>query len=83
MPSKYAYEFGRRWNAKTPRNDIKYLVDAMHVGQSDSEVTAAIESRIPADNTAFTPSIRRQCVEYALLRHAANRRLYRSVMCGV
>lgn len=83
MAKKYAYEYGRRWNVKTPRGEIGWLIDRLHVGQSDDEVRQEIERRIPADNKAFTPAIRRECGEYALLRHAANCKLYKSVMLGV
>lgn len=82
MPVKYAYEYAKRWDAKTPRNDIRYVVGNMHCGESDEHVTADIEKRLAKAGPAFTPKIRRECVAYALACHAANRSLYRHVMTG-
>lgn len=82
MPTKYAYEYGRRWNVKTPRNDIGWIVDQHHVGESEENIKQEIERRIPKDNPAFTESIRKQCIEYALLRHKKNYELYLSVAKG-
>lgn len=55
---KYAYEHGKRWDVKTPRGSINWLVNRVHVGQSDAEVAALIEPRIP-NKPEFTAKIRR------------------------
>lgn len=80
--TKYAYEYGKRWNVKTPRGDIDWLVGTLHVGQSESEVIGEIEQRIPEGKAGYTPAIRRECVRYALLAHQRNREVYRKVMVG-
>ncbi len=82
MAKKYAYEFGKRWNVKTPRGSIHWLVAKMHVGESDESVAAAIAARIPA-NPEFTDAIRRECLAYAIECHARNRDLFNHVMRGV
>ena len=82
MAKKYAYEYGRRWHVQTPRNDIRYLVDAMHVETSSLKVVQQIEARIPQDNPAYTSVIRRECGDYTVLVHNANRKLYKQVMTG-
>ena len=82
MPTKYAYEYGKRWNVKTPRNDIRYVVGNMHVSTSDSDITAEVEKRLAKAGPEFTAAIRRECIEYALRYHTANRDLYHHVMRG-
>jgi hypothetical protein len=83
MSAKYAYEYGQRWLSGTPRRDIGYVVDKLHVSRSDSEVTEIVESRIPKDNPKFTVAIRRQCIKYALLQHTKNRDLYYHIAKGI
>lgn len=78
---RYAYEFGQRWDIRTPRRDIAFLVNRKHVSVPAEEIVAMIEARIP-DDPAFTPAIRRECSAYARLRHERNRALYNRVMKG-
>ena len=69
---KFAYEYGRRWNLKTPRRSIKWILE---------EVLTDIRARIAAQGSAdFTPTIVRQCEEYARIVHERNGALYRRVM---
>ena len=82
MVAKYAYEFGKRWNVKTPRQDIKWLMSHIHVGTSDSEIERDLRSRCEG-REGYTPSIIRQCVNYALLCHRENQELYRYVTRGL
>lgn len=79
--TKYAYEYGKRWNVKTPRHAIACKVDRLHVGTPLPDVISLIEEAIPEDG-GYTPSIRKQCVVYAMLRHTANLELYVRVMRG-
>ena len=82
MPAKYAYEYGKRWNVKTPRRDIKYIVRAFHVGASYEDVESEIQKRVDGAGPEFTPAIRRQCLSYARCVHFENRQLYQRVMRG-
>jgi hypothetical protein len=38
----YRYEYGKRWNERLPRNDIKFLVNRMHCGTDDDTVANEI-----------------------------------------
>lgn len=78
MDKKYAYEFGKRWDIRTPRGDIRWLMGRVHVSASIEEITAMITERANGPN--FTPAIIRQCVAYALECHQQNRALYSRVM---
>ena len=82
MPMQY----GRKWNAKTPRNDINRIVGRLHVGTSHEEVTAAIRERVAnarlANPALWSDAIARECEEFAALVHDANRELYRRVTQG-
>lgn len=78
MSTKYTYEFGKRWLAKTPRRDIRYLVGQYHVATPFAEIESRLAGMMP-DSKGFTPAIRRQTVDYARLVHAENMKLYRRV----
>lgn len=80
MTTKYAYEYGKRWNARTLRRDIAWVVGNLHVGTTESEISAEIEKRLAKAGPEFTPAIRRECVAYAQLVHQANRSLFRRVV---
>lgn len=80
--AQYAYEYGKRWNVKTPRNAIAFKVDRLHVSTPLPEVITLIEQAIPANDKGYTAAIRKQCVVYAMLRHTANFDLYNRVMKG-
>lgn len=82
VTTKYAYEYGERWNPKTPRWSIARRVDALHVGLSDEGVTHEIEAALEGVGREFTASIKRQCIQYALIRHHKNQDLYRNVVRG-
>lgn len=82
MSVKYAYEYGKRWDAKTPRRDIGYRIDGLHVGQSKSEIVSEIESALATAGPEFTAKIRRECIAYALLRHRRNLDLYLRIARG-
>lgn len=77
--AKRVGEFGRRWDARVPRNHIKWLMGRVHVGTSNDEVQADIERRCAA-SPGFTPALIRQSVAYALECHKRNRELYVHVM---
>lgn len=55
----------------------------VHVGTSDSEVTAMIEEALAAvTDPRWTPALRRQTLRYALWRHHRNLAEYAWVMGG-
>jgi hypothetical protein len=72
------YEFGKRWDDKLPRYDLKWFMGRVHVGTPDSEVEADIRRRC----AAWPPRMIGQAVAYALECHKANQGLYRYVMGG-
>ena len=80
--TKYAYEYGKRWNAKTPRRAIKRRMSHVHVSTPEIEIEAMIGQAIigSKDQMRFTPSIIRECVAYALICHRGNQALYEYVM---
>lgn len=82
--AKFAYEYGKRWHAETPRYAIGRFVDRQHVGMTDDALTAAIESAIDGSKDAakYTAAIRRECVRYAIERHQRNFALYAYAMGG-
>jgi uncharacterized protein YbaP (TraB family) len=80
--TQYAYEFGKRWNVKTPRRDIAYRIGAMHVGTAVAEIEAVIQEALDKAGPEFTPAIKRQCLAYARIVHDRNLAMYRRVMGG-
>lgn len=82
--AKYAYEYGKRWHAETPRYAIGRFVDRQHVGMSIEAMTAEIERAIDASKDAakYTKAIRAECIRYALERHNRNFALYAYAMGG-
>lgn len=73
-----SYEYGKRWNPKVPRNDIRWLVSRIHVGTSAVEIESDIRKRCVGPG--YTESIVKQSVAYALECHRRNRDLYCRVM---
>ena len=82
MATEYRYEYGHRWNRKTPRSAIGYHVDNFHVGMPAAEVVADMNVHLDKAGPEFTPAIKRECIRYALLRHERNFKLYVQVMRG-
>jgi hypothetical protein len=82
MKTEYVYEYGQRWNRKTPRWAIGHHVDAYHVSMHDADVTADLNTYLDKAGPEFTPVIKRECIRYALLRHQRNFKLYVQVMRG-
>jgi hypothetical protein len=79
--TKYVGEFGKRWDVRVPRNDIRWLMGNRHVATPDSEIEAEIRCRVGND-PRFTPSLIRQSVAFALECHKRNRELFNHVMRG-
>jgi hypothetical protein len=79
--SKYAYEFGKRWHADTPRYAIKRKAAQVHVTDHKKlldMIDQAIENS--PDKAQFTKTIRSECYRYAALCMKQNMDLYRKVM---
>lgn len=76
MP-KHAYQYGRKWDARTPRGEITWLVNREHVSATDEEIRALIRARVKPDWPAH---IRRQCEDFASEHHKRNVALYCRVM---
>ena len=84
LNARYAYEFGKRWDVKTPRFAIKHHMGRIHVSTRAEDIERDIIAAIDRQNNPeYTPKIRRECVRYALLCHEKNRELYNHVMGGV
>jgi hypothetical protein len=81
MTKKYAYEYGKRWDARTPRDSIRYLLDRIHVETPFAEVEADLNRRM--DGAKINePRLVREAIAYARIVHERNRDLYRKVMSG-
>jgi hypothetical protein len=78
MP-KYAYEYGKRWDARVPRCHVSFLLGRTHVGTPFEEIEADLRRRMEGDSK-FTPTLVRQTIEYARIVHQRNFDLYRKVM---
>jgi hypothetical protein len=74
-----------------PYAHIRWLVGALHVGDSDAEVSGEIESRLRRMRLrglkrvkvrGLSESSIREGVRYALAVHEDNRKIYRQVMRG-
>lgn len=81
--TKYAYEFGKRWHAETPRAAIKWKARQVHVSDHKG-LLDWIDARI-ADSPQkeqFTKTIREECYRYAALCMKQNMDLYTHVMRG-
>lgn len=70
-------EYGIKWDARVPRGDVAWYIGRLHCGTSDEEIAADIRGRMMAPG--YTDALKDQTVRYALLCHARNRDLYRSV----
>jgi hypothetical protein len=76
--TKYAYEYGKRWDARVPRVDLCWLMGRVHVGTPDETVAEDIRQR----TKGFPPTVVRQSIAYALECHRRNQCLYTHVMRG-
>lgn len=79
MTTKYAYEFGKRWNVKTPRQSVKYLLNQVYVGAPFADIEADLLNRMTGAE-GFTDSIIRETIEYARIVHTRNGDRYRKIM---
>ena len=82
--TKYAYEYGKRWNKLTPRYMINKFVAKQHVTRPIEEIKSDILSAIETspDCGKFTESIKTQCLLYAELCHKKNQELFDYVIRG-
>ncbi len=78
--TEYRYEYGKRWDARVPRNDINWVMGRTHVSTPNEDVEADIRKR--CSGPGFTPSIIRQSIAYAVECHRRNRLIYDRVTCG-
>lgn len=65
---------------RVPYSTIRWVVNRLHVGTPDAEVTRDITDR--AEQVDATGPEAREMVRYALAVHRDNQRTYRSVMSG-
>jgi hypothetical protein len=78
--AKFAYEFGKRWDVRVPRSDIKHFIARVHVSKTDAEIAKLI--RYGCSAPGFTESLIRQSIRYAQLCHARNVDMFHSIMRG-
>ncbi len=76
----YSYEYGQRWNAQLPRNDIRFLVHRMHSGTENEQVANEILAR--CESSGIPRHMWAACKRYALCVHNAQRSLYYRVLRG-
>ena len=79
MP-EYVHEFGKRWNATTPRNAIKRYVLKQHVGTPIEDIHSEIETRWNAKG--HPKRLLNQAKAYAAICHQQNLDLYLRVQRG-
>ena len=73
-------EHGREWDVRTPRGDVAWYVRRLHVSVTNEDL--AIDIRTRCNCPGFTPEIIAETVDYAIICHAINRRLYARVYTG-
>jgi hypothetical protein len=73
-------EFGKRWDRRIPRGDIKWLVSRYHVTASSAEIETDIRRRCTQPD--FSERLIRQSIAYALACHERNRALFMRVVTG-
>ncbi len=76
----YRYEYGKRWNAKLPRNSIKFLVHRIHCDTPDVKVQEDIRLRCVTSN--ISTNMHKACMKYALCVHNEQRNLYHDILRG-
>jgi hypothetical protein len=64
-----------------PKDQIRYIVDKLHVGESDEKVRALIRMRT-APHPGWTQARVKQAETYALKVHHDNQKMYAYVMGG-
>lgn len=64
-----------------PKDQIRYIVDKLHVGESDTKVRALIRART-APHPGWTQARVKQAETYALKVHRDNQKMYAYVMGG-
>lgn len=79
--SKYAYEYGKRWDRRVPRGNLRWLINKLHVSTSDEAIEADIRRRCQ-ENPDFTAALILASVRYALAVHHSNQDLYHRVTSG-
>ena len=72
-------EFGKRWDRRIPRGDIKWLVNRYHV-TAGAEIETDIRRR--CTHPDFSERLIRQSIAYALACHERNRALFKRVVTG-
>lgn len=85
MFAKYRHEFGQRWNALTPRNEITRIVWRFHAATPAEQIANRIKLRCQnaqLKDQRFTDAIVAESVRYALIVHARNRDLFIRVTSG-
>lgn len=78
--TQYRYEYGQRWNAKLPRDGIKFLVHRWHCDTPDVKVQEDIRRR--CIKSSIPVNMHKTCMKYALCVHNEQRNLYRYVLRG-
>lgn len=64
-----------------PKTQLKYIVDRMHVGDSDDKVRAEVRRRVGV-HPGWTQKLVAQAEVYALKVHRDNQKMYAYVMGG-
>lgn len=67
-------------SAPIPLGQIRWLVDRLHVGMTDTEVTTEMSRRMTASE--WTESRKNEVINYAIQYHNENKKLYRDVVRG-
>jgi uncharacterized protein len=80
MTTQYRYEFGRRWNARLPRNAIKYLVERYHCATDDDTIVGDLLDRLK--QSKIPQSMWDACRRYALIVHHRQKDMYYRVLRG-
>jgi len=79
---KTVSEFGRDWDARTPRGMLSMLMGNLHVLTSDDEIEKDVRRRCRNAPQPIPEGIENECVAYALLCHQDNFDLCEKVVTG-
>lgn len=82
--SKFAYEYGRRWAVRLPRNDLRTFVSRIHCGETEEYVAEMVRQLLARQECMRGKNARLipQCLRFALCVFRENRDLYRRVLRG-
>lgn len=76
-------QYGRKWDVRIPRGDLRLLMGRVHVGTPDNEIRQQIRERIAnCIDARWTDELIEQAADFAVACHHENQGLYVRVTRG-